>query len=93
MEKFSCKPYLKGCFVRLRLGFDIPEHIAPVRRWGEGRRERKRMNEKARDKAKGDTVNLPSNEFQGTFPSYALKPKSAVTKGGGGEGEDDNVYG
>ena len=42
------------------------------------------------------TVNLSSNEFQGTFPSYALKPKSAVTKGGGGgggEGDDDDVYG
>ena len=33
-----------------------------------------------------NTVNFPSNKFQGTLPSYALKPKSAVTKGGGGGG-------
>ena len=47
-----------------------------------------------------DTVNLPSNEFQGTFSPYALKPKFAVAKGEGGggggrgrRGDDDDVYG
>ena len=64
MEKFSAKPCLKGYFVRLRLGFDIPEHIAPVRRWGEGRRECMRVNEKARDKAKGDMrERVRANDF------------------------------
>ena len=64
MEKFSCKPCLKGCFVRLRFGFDIPEHIAPVRRWGEGRRECMRVNERARDKAKGDMrERVRANDF------------------------------
>ena len=42
---------------------------------------------------KGDTitVNLPSNEFQGTFSPYALKPKFAVAKGGGGGGEGEEM--
>ena len=33
IENFIFEPCLKGNFVGFRLGFDVPEHIAPVRRW------------------------------------------------------------
>ena len=33
IENFTIKPYPTYYFVRLRLGFDVPEQIAPVRRW------------------------------------------------------------
>ena len=33
MEIFFAGPCLLGHFVGLRLGFDVPEQIAPVRRW------------------------------------------------------------
>ena len=33
MKNFTFEPCPKSNFVRLRLGFDVPEHIAPVRHW------------------------------------------------------------
>ena len=33
MNNFIAGPWLPGHFVGLRLGSDVPEHIAPLRRW------------------------------------------------------------